>query len=111
MATTVTPKVLGQSKPAATTLTDLYTVPASTNTVISHLAISNPGGTADTFRVSVAIAGAADALAQYVDYDIALGIGDAIEVLKGATLAATDKVRVRSAGGSLAFTLFGEEIA
>lgn len=111
MATSVTPKVLGQSKPAGTTLTDIYTVPASTNTVISHLALSNPGGTADTFRVSVAIAGAGDATSQYTHYDISLGANEAIELLKGATLAATDKVRVRSNGGNITFTLFGEEIA
>ena len=34
-------KVLGQSKPAAGTLTTLYTVPSSTEAVISSLTIAN----------------------------------------------------------------------
>lgn len=111
MATTVAPKVLGQSKPAGTSCTDLYTVPANTSAVVSVLIIANPGGTADTARVTVAPAGAADSNAHSVGYDIPIAAGDQIEMLKGVTLATTDKVRVRSAGGFLSFSLFGEEVS
>ena len=47
MATTY--KVLGQSNPAATTLTTLYTVPASTQTVISTITVANQAATAATY--------------------------------------------------------------
>ena len=42
-------KVLGQSNPAATTLTTLYTVPAVTSAVCSTLSICNVG-VSTTFR-------------------------------------------------------------
>ena len=51
MATTY--KVLGQSNPAATTATTLYTVPSATSTVISTITICNQAATAATFRVAV----------------------------------------------------------
>ena len=47
MATTY--KVLGQSNPAATTLTTLYTVPAATQAVISSISVANLTATAATF--------------------------------------------------------------
>jgi len=52
-------KVLGQSAPAATTATDLYTVGAGKSAVISTAVIANRANTAATFRLSVRPAGAA----------------------------------------------------
>ena len=52
-------KVLGQSSPSATTATNLYTVPASTSTVVSTITVANLAGSAATFRISVRPAGAA----------------------------------------------------
>ena len=34
-------KVLGQSNPAATTATSLYTVPAATQTIVSTVVVTN----------------------------------------------------------------------
>ena len=51
MATTY--KVLGQSNPSATTETTLYTVPASSSTVVSTIAIANQAGTAATYRIAI----------------------------------------------------------
>ena len=56
MATTY--KVLGQSNPAATTATTLYTVPSAKSAVISSLTVCNQASTAATFRVAVRPAGA-----------------------------------------------------
>lgn len=101
-------KVLGQSNPLAATLTDAYTVPAATSVVISTIVIANRGA-ATSFRVSVAVAGAADANQQYLAYDVAIGANETITMTVGVTLAATDKVRVYATLATLSFNLFGVE--
>lgn len=105
-----TPKVLGQSAPSATTLTDLYTVPAATNTVISTVICCNRGNTDTTFRISVAPAGAADATPQYLYYDETVPANDSFGITIGITLAATDKIRVYAGNGNLSFSAFGSEL-
>ncbi len=72
MAITITRKNLGQSAPLATTLTTLYTVPAATSTVVSTITVANRSEAATTFRLSHAVAGAANADAQYFVYDAAI---------------------------------------
>jgi len=109
MATTY--KVLGQANPAATTLTTLYTVPASTSAVVSTVTITNQTSTAATYRVSVRVAGAADTPKQYVAYDISLP-GNATDTLTlGVTLGAADVISVYASSTTLSFNAFGSEIA
>jgi hypothetical protein len=103
-------KVLGQSNPLATTLTDIYTVPASTSTTTSSLIVCNRSGVATSFRVSVAVAGAADDNKQYLYYDLAISGNDTFAAQLGITLAATDKIRVYATLATLSFNLFGVEI-
>ena len=69
-------KTLGQVALGATVLTNLYTVPGATSTVISTITVCNRGGTATTFRISVRVAGAADATKQYIYYDISIPKND-----------------------------------
>jgi hypothetical protein len=108
MATTY--KVLGQSNPAATTDTTLYTVPASTETVVSTITVANLG-TTGTFRVAVRPAGASIANQHYVVYDATLNANDSITLTLGVTLGATDVITVRGSNTSFAFQAFGSEIA
>ena len=103
------PKVLAQSNPTAATLTDAYTVPALTSTVLSTLFVCNRSGTSTSFRVSVAKAGAADDNKQYVYYDVPIGGNDTFGSTRGMTLATTDVVRVYAALATLSFQLFGVE--
>ena len=103
------PKVLGQSNPSAASLTDLYTVPASTSVVMSSLMVSNRG-TATSFRISIAPAGAADDDKQYIYYDTAIEGNVTIPVTIGLTLETTDVVRVYATLATLSFTAFGVEI-
>ena len=58
MATTY--KLLGQSNPTANTLTDVYTVPAATQAVISTIAICNQSATNASYSIAVSNNGAAD---------------------------------------------------
>lgn len=109
MATTY--KVLGQSNPAATTATTLYTVPAATQAVVSTIVIANLTSTAATFRIAVRVAGAALANSQYVAYDVTVGASDSTALTLGVTLNATDVITVYASTANLTFTAFGSEIS
>jgi hypothetical protein len=103
-------KVLGQSNPAATTLTTLYTVAASTSAVVSTLVVCNTAGTATTYRVAVRPAGATAATQHYIAYDAALPGNDTATLTLGVTLAATDVISVYAGSANVAFAAYGVEI-
>lgn len=103
-------KTLGQSAPVAATLTPLYTVPANTQASCSTLVVCNRGAAATTFRVSVAIAGAADAVQQYIYFDVPVGANDTFVATIGISLSPADVVRVYSTLATVSFSLFGVEI-
>ena len=109
MATTY--KVLGQSNPSATTATTLYTVPASTNTVVSTSSICNQASSAASYRIAVRPAGATLAAQHYLAYDIAIAANDTTALTLGITLATTDVVTVYASSATLSFSAFGSEIA
>ena len=103
-------KVLGQSKPAATTLTAVYTVPGATSAVVSTITAAEQAGTNAVIRVSVAIAGAADTPAQYLAYNLKLLKNDIFTMTIGLSLGAADVIRVYSDTGDVSFNVFGTEI-
>lgn len=103
-------KILAQVAPAATTLTVAYTVPALTSAVISSVVVCNRGVSATTFRISVAVAGAADATKQYLYYDCPIAANDTFAAALGITLATTDVFRVYAGNGNLSFNLFGVQV-
>jgi hypothetical protein len=104
-------KTLAQVNPSAASLTDAYTVPGATSTVVSSVVVANRSASATSFRVSVAVGGAADDPKQYVAYDTVIPGNDVVALSLGMTLATTDKVRVYATLATLSFTLFGEEIS
>ena len=108
MATTY--KVLGQSNPAATTDTTLYTVPAATQTVVSTITVANLG-ISGTFRIAIRPDGASIANQHYIAYETSLNANDTITFTIGVTLDATDVITVRASNTSFAFQAFGSEIA
>lgn len=103
-------KVLGQVSPAATTNTTLYTVPASTSTVCSTLAICNRGSS-DLFRVAIRPAGATLSNEHYIVYDNYVNSNDSIFLTLGITLSTTDVVTIYSGSANFSFSLFGSEIS
>jgi len=109
MATTY--KVLGQVAPTAATATTLYTVPASTSTVVSTLNATNTSGTADTIRIAIRPAGATLANLHYLAYGIVVPGGSVFSIQAGVTLATTDVVTVYSTNGTSSFSAFGSEIS
>ena len=103
-------KVLSQTIPSVTTLTDSYTVPGATTTVVSSFTVCNQAGTDASFRISVAVAGAADTPKQYLYFDLPLPANDTFAGTLGISLAATDVVRVYASSANLSFNFFGVEV-
>jgi hypothetical protein len=103
-------RVLGQSNPAATTLTTLYTVPSATSTIVSTLAVANLSASAIAFRVAIRPAGATVANQHYIAYDAAVAANDSVFLTLGVSLAATDVVSVFASSANVAFSVFGSEI-
>lgn len=103
-------KVLSQTKPAAATLTDSYTVPGATQAVVSSITIANQSGTATSYRISVAVAGLADTPKQYIAYDVAI-LGNEMQTLTlGISLGAADVIRVYNTLATLSFNVYGVEL-
>lgn len=103
-------KVLAQAAPAATTDTTLYTVPASTEAVISTLIVANRAATAATFRIAIRPNGATLANEHYIAYDVAVGASDSTTLTLGLTVDAADVITVRASTADLSFSVFGSEI-
>lgn len=103
-------KVIAQSNPAATTLTDIYTVPAARQAVISTIMVANRSNTNRSFRIAIAVAGVANDNKQYIAYDTVIEGNGIQEFTIGATLSATDKIRVYASAADLSFNVFGTEL-
>ena len=103
-------KVLGQSYPALTTLTDVYTVPAGKSAVISTITLCNRNSSALNMRLAVSPAGATIEDKHYLSYGLPLQAGDTLSMTIGVTLAATDVLRVYTNAVGLSVNVFGTEI-
>ena len=104
-------KVLGQVNPAATTATTAYTVPSATETVISTITIANLGGAPATYRIAVRPNGAVLENKHYIVFDSSVAPQSTDTLTIGMTLDATDVVTVLASTATMAFNLFGSEIA
>jgi hypothetical protein len=105
-------KVLGQSNPAATTVTTLYTVPSAKEAVISSIAVANLAATTATFRIIIQPSADVSATIlnkQYFGYDITLGLSDTTIITVGLTLATGDVIKVYASSATVAFQAFGDE--
>jgi hypothetical protein len=104
-------KILGQSNPALTSSTDLYTVPAATSAVCSTLNIANLAVSSSTFRIAVIPSGSSLQAKNYLAYDTVVPANDSIGLTIGVTLGQYDKIQVYSSTISQSFNLFGTEIS
>lgn len=103
-------KVLGQSAPSATTDTNVYTVPAATEAVISTIIIANRANTAGTYRLAVRPDGGAISNLHYIAYDIPIAGNDSTTLTLGVTLNAADVVTVYCSSANMSVNIFGTEI-
>jgi hypothetical protein len=104
-------KVLGQSAPSATTATDIYTVGAGKQAIVSTITVANRSATARTYRIAVRPAGATLANQHYIAYDVTIGANDTTPLTLGITLTATDVITVYASTTDLSFGIFGSEIS
>jgi hypothetical protein len=103
-------KVLGQNAPLAATQTNIYTVPAGKQAVISTIVVANRSGTNRLYRIAVRPGGATLDNQHYIAFDVTVGGGDSTTLTLGITLAATDVITVFATNADLSFSLFGSEI-
>jgi glucose-6-phosphate dehydrogenase assembly protein OpcA len=104
-------RVLGQSAPAATTNSDIYTVPASTQTVISTIIVANRAASPATYRIAIRPNGAAIANQHYIAYDVTVGASDSTTLTLGITLDPAEVVTIYASTANLSFNVFGAEIS
>ena len=111
-------RILGQTAPAVATNTDVYQVPANTQSIISTISVSNTTSSTATYRIAIRQAGETLSAKNYVVYDSSLAANDSIAITLGATLrnatgtlASGDVVTVYSNTGGVSVTLFGTEIS
>lgn len=110
----------GQAIPAAGVLTDVFTFAAhsqfaqppdpgagSLYGTLTSLVISNHDDDATTFRVSLALQGAADTAAQYLYYDTPLQGNDTFLAQFDLRIRRGDVVRASSLNGLCSFTISG----
>jgi len=97
---------------AGTSETDVYTVPSSTQTIVSTLSITNVTGSPASARVWIRVNGATAATSNAVLYDVPVAANSVAAFTLGLTVDAADVITVRSStGNALTFQLFGSEIS
>lgn len=107
---TTTYKVLGQSTPSANTVTTLYTVPSTANTVVSTMTICNQSGSNANVSIAVCPGNTAVTTSQNIVANAVITTNDTIFLTVGVTLATTDTIRVSANVSNISFNAFGSEI-
>ena len=104
-------KRLGATVVVADTDTALYTVPASTEAVVSEITICNIGSSQRTFRLAH-VDGAIGAVASedYKYYDAPLGANASLVLNIGLAMATTETLLVRANHAEVVFSCSGVEI-
>jgi hypothetical protein len=107
----ITYKVLGQVAPSGQMDTNLYTVPVSTQAIVSSISICNTGPGSTLYRIAVRPSGETLASKHYIAYDAYAEANNSVFLTLGLSLGATDVVSVYASSGVLSFGLFGSEIS
>jgi len=104
-------KVLAQINPSATTASDAYTVPASTESIISTIVVANVGTADASYRLSIRPNGAGQEDKHYIAYDAPVRGNDSVALTIGVTMDAADVLTVFASNASLSFNVFGAELS
>lgn len=103
-------KILGQAAPGATTNVDIYTVPASTETVVNTIAVCNRGAAQGTYRLAVRPNGATLANQHYFVFDTLINANDTVNPDIKLSLDAGDVITVYASSANFSFLVSGVEI-
>jgi hypothetical protein len=103
-------KILGQYIPASGATDVMYTVPASTQAVVSSIVCCNIASTDD--KLSIGVIGVGDTIAakNVIYYQLPLTGYNTFVCTIGITLGAGDMIAVYSLNGNISFSVFGQEI-
>lgn len=104
-------KILGQVGDGSANDVTLYTVPASTETIISSIIICNRENSANTFRLGIKANGGSIAVEDYIAFDSNIQANDTITLTLGITLDATDVICVGASDNNVTFSVYGTEIS
>lgn len=99
--------VLGQSALSATTLTTVYTVPASTLAVVNINVVNRSTSATADVRVALA-ATATPTTAEYIEFDATIPARGVLE-RTGIALQATEKVVVYASTANCSVNVYGLE--
>lgn len=104
-------KILGQAAPSDTSNADLYTVPSSTEAIVSSISVANVTATDATYRVFVRDGGVSAAAGNALSYDVTATANTTTIISAGITLSAGDIISVRSStADAITFMAFGTEV-
>ena len=104
-------KTLGQVDLTTTSLTDLVTVGAGKEVIISTIVIANRNAAADSFRIAVRTDGDAISNKHYIAYDVQVAANDSTTLTLGVSMVATDVLSVQATTADrLSINVFGAEI-
>lgn len=100
-------EIIAQAALPATTLTDVYTVPAATQIASSTITICNRSATPTTFRLAFAPDGDPNDDAHYVAYDAPLAANEVWGFTIGVTLNDGDVIRAYAGAATVTVNVFG----
>ena len=106
-------KRLGAINPSANTQTNVYVIPAATQSVISTVAICNQTATATTYSLALMDSSqfnAAAPAATWLVRNAALAASDTIFLTVGLTANAGSVLAANTLSASISFAAFGSEI-
>jgi hypothetical protein len=97
--------------PAANTLSTLYTVPSSTQAVISTINVCNTASADATYRIAIVPNGVSITNANYIVFNATISGNETIAFTQGITMDSGDLLRVFASSASVAFNAFKMEIS
>ena len=102
-------KVLGQVAPLGDTLTDVYTVPAGVEAIVSTISICSRSS-AVAVRIAIRPNGETIEDKHYIVHDVTVEQFEAIFLTVGVTLSAGDVISVYNTTEDSSFNVYGSEI-
>jgi hypothetical protein len=97
--------------PAANTLSTLYTVPSSTQAVVSTINVCNTASADATYRIAIVPNGVSITNANYLVFNATIAGNETVAFTQGITMDSGDLLRVFASTASVAFNAFKMEIA
>lgn len=97
-----------QATPGAGATVALYTTPADQQAIVGTLVVCNTAAAPTTFKIRVAVAGAADAVGQSIFEDAPIAAKATLTLTTGLLLAEADVIRVSAAAAGVNFHAYGQ---